>query len=114
MIFAADAGPHSSRATPSLHEAPHRQYQTATGRQSTYLSPETVQTSQAGSQDKFTAGRRRPGDDRIGGFEYVILVLRREAVLAHQPTDQGRAFSTGTKVKLNGAERWAAVTRRKG
>ena len=58
MIFAADAGRHSSRATPSLHDAPHRRYQTATGRRSTYLSPETVQTNPAGSFLGPPSGRR--------------------------------------------------------
>ena len=35
MIFAADGWPHSSRATPSLHEATHRHIATETGRRST-------------------------------------------------------------------------------
>lgn len=49
MILAADMGRHSGRATPFLHDGPYRQFETATGGQSTYLLPNPVQTNQATS-----------------------------------------------------------------
>jgi MFS-type transporter involved in bile tolerance (Atg22 family) len=49
MNLAADMGRHSGRATPSLHDTPHRHFEEATGRQSTYLLPITVQTNRATS-----------------------------------------------------------------
>jgi len=54
MKLAADMGRHSGRALPSLHDAPYRQIEEATGRQSTYPSPIAVQTNPATSQP--TAG----------------------------------------------------------
>jgi hypothetical protein len=56
MNFAADAGPHSGRATPFLHEARHRHITMVTGRRTTYLSAETVQTNPAGSEGRLGAG----------------------------------------------------------
>jgi len=49
MNLAADVGRHSGRATPSLHDTPHRHFEETTGRQSTYLLPITVQTNRATS-----------------------------------------------------------------
>jgi len=49
MKLAADMGRHSGRALPSLHDAPYRQIEEATGRQSTYPSPIAVQTNPATS-----------------------------------------------------------------
>ena len=49
MNLAADMGRHSGRATPSLHDTPHRHFEETTGRQSTYLLPITVQTNRATS-----------------------------------------------------------------
>jgi len=49
MNLAADMGRHSGRATPSLHDDPYRQIEEATGRQSTYPEPITVQTNRATS-----------------------------------------------------------------
>ena len=49
MSLAADLGHHSGRATPSLHDAPYRQFKEATGRRSTYPSPIPVQTNRATS-----------------------------------------------------------------
>jgi hypothetical protein len=46
MNFAADMVRHSGRATPSLHDAPYRQFEQATGRRSTYPLPIPVQTTQ--------------------------------------------------------------------
>ena len=50
MNSAADMGRHSSRATPSLHDSPYRQFKTATGRRSTYPLPIPAQTNPATSQ----------------------------------------------------------------
>jgi hypothetical protein len=49
MNLAADVGRHSGRATPSLHDTPHRHFEETTGRQSTYLLPITVQTNRTTS-----------------------------------------------------------------
>ena len=49
MNLAADMGRHSGRATPSLHDAPYRQIEEATGRRSTYPLPILVQTNRASS-----------------------------------------------------------------
>ena len=49
MTLAADMGRHSGRATPSLHDAPYRQFEKATGRRSTYPLPIPVQTNRATS-----------------------------------------------------------------
>jgi len=49
MIFAAICGPPSGRATPSLREAHKWHSVTVTGRRSTYISGQTVQTNPAGS-----------------------------------------------------------------
>ena len=49
MNLAADVGRHSGRATPSLHDTPHRHFEETTDRQSTYLLPITVQTNPATS-----------------------------------------------------------------
>ena len=49
MNLAADMGRHSGRATPSLHDTPHRHFEETTGRQSTYILPITVQTNRATS-----------------------------------------------------------------
>ena len=51
MNSAADMGRHSSRATPSLHDSPYRQFKTATGRRSTYPLPIPAQTNPATSMD---------------------------------------------------------------
>ena len=51
MSLAADMGHHSGRATPSLHDAPYRQFEEATGRRSTYPLPIAVQTNPATSAD---------------------------------------------------------------
>ena len=51
MIFAADRGPHSGRATPSLRDARDRHLGKTTGRPSTYLSPIPVQTNPATSHE---------------------------------------------------------------
>ena len=51
MKLAADMGRHSGRATPSLHDAPYRQIEEATGRRSTYPAPIPVQTNRATSTD---------------------------------------------------------------
>ena len=48
MSLAADMGRHSGRATPSLHDAPYRQFE-ETGRRSTYPSPIPVQINPATS-----------------------------------------------------------------
>ena len=45
MSLAADMGHNSGRATPSLHDAPYRQFEEATGRRSTYPLPIPVQTN---------------------------------------------------------------------
>jgi len=58
MKLAADMGRHSGRALPSLHDAPYRQIEEATGRQSTYPSPIAVQTNPATS----TLGSRSRDD----------------------------------------------------
>ena len=42
-------GRHSGRATPSLHDTPHRQIEEATGRRSTYPLPILLQTNRATS-----------------------------------------------------------------
>lgn len=49
MISAADIGPHSSRATPSLRDAQYRQFNEQPGRRSTYPAPIAVQTNRATS-----------------------------------------------------------------
>jgi hypothetical protein len=49
MNLAADMGHHSGRATPSLRDVPCRQFEKATGRQSTYPLPIPVQTNPATS-----------------------------------------------------------------
>ena len=49
MKLAADMGRHSGRAPPSLHDAPYRQFEEATGRRSTYPLPIPVQTNRATS-----------------------------------------------------------------
>jgi hypothetical protein len=49
MNLAADMGRYSGRATPSLHDAPYRQFEETTGRRSTYLLPIAVQTNPATS-----------------------------------------------------------------
>src|SRR5271166_5304812 len=49
MSFAAVAGPHSGRATPSLREAPQQQPMSTTGRGSTYRRRNAVQTNPATS-----------------------------------------------------------------
>src|SRR5271166_5825799 len=49
MSFAAAAGPHSGRATPSLREAPQQQPMSTTGRGSTYRRRNAVQTNPATS-----------------------------------------------------------------
>ena len=49
MNLAADMGRHSGRATPSLHDAPYRQFKEATGRRPTYSLPIPVQTNRATS-----------------------------------------------------------------
>lgn len=45
MTLAVDMGRHSGRATPSLHDGPYRQFETATGGRSTYPLPNPVQTN---------------------------------------------------------------------
>jgi hypothetical protein len=66
MNLAADVGRHSGRATPSLHDTPHRHFEETTGRQSTYLLPITVQTNRttfgrlatsSGGMRKMTGGK---------------------------------------------------------
>ena len=57
MNLAADMGRHSGRATPSLHDAPYRQIEEATGRRSTYPLPILVQTNRATSKER---ARPRP------------------------------------------------------
>ena len=66
MNLAADMGHHSGRATPSLHDAPYRQFEEATGRRSTYPLPIPVQTNPATSLTRF-AGRLslRGFNDRV-------------------------------------------------
>lgn len=49
MNLAADMGHHSGRATPSLHDAPYRQFEEPPGRRSTYPLPIPVQTNPATS-----------------------------------------------------------------
>lgn len=49
MNLAADMGRHSGRATPSLHDAPYRQFDDETGRRSTYPRSNPVQTNPATS-----------------------------------------------------------------
>ena len=49
MNLAADMGRHSGRATPSLLDAPYRQFEETTGRRSTYSLPIPVQTNPATS-----------------------------------------------------------------
>ena len=51
MNLGADMGRHSGRATPSLHDAPYRQFKEATGRRPTYSLPIPVQTNRATSLD---------------------------------------------------------------
>jgi hypothetical protein len=57
MNLAADMGRHSGRATPSLLDAPYRQFEEATGRRSTYPLPIPVQTNPATSLLAFGGSR---------------------------------------------------------
>jgi hypothetical protein len=57
MNLATDMARHSGRATPSLHDTPHRQFEETIGRQSTYLLPITVQTNRATSVCTHHPGR---------------------------------------------------------
>ena len=50
MNLAADMGRHSGRATPSLLDAPYRQFEETTGRRSTYPLPIPVQANPATSE----------------------------------------------------------------
>jgi hypothetical protein len=61
MSLAADMGRHSSRATPSLHDASYRQFEETTGRRSTWQSPTPVQTNPATSTIEMPALRMRNG-----------------------------------------------------
>ena len=63
MNLAADMGRHSGRATPSLHDTPHRHFEETTGRQSTYLLPIAVQTNRATSMYHT---EKQIGDQAVG------------------------------------------------
>ena len=60
MSLAAAMGHRSGRATPSLHDAPYRQFEEATGRRSTYPLPIAVQTNPATSTVRFWSNRFGP------------------------------------------------------
>ena len=78
MNLAADMGRHSGRATPSLLDAPYRQFEETTGRRPTYPLPIPVQTNPATSLDQADSVQLACGDARP--FE---VHPRRLAEIAH-------------------------------
>src|SRR5271167_1963801 len=81
MSFAAVAGPHSGRATPSLREAPQQQPMSTTGRGSTYRRRNAVQTNPATSLIRNPQGRianriREVGEPQVCTSIIVAAELR--------------------------------------
>src|SRR5271166_4928097 len=87
MSFAAAAGPHSGRATPSLREAPQQQPMSTTGRGSTYRRRNAVQTNPATSVGEAPAELLAPaphgliGDDPLSQQELNIPQTQAEHMI---------------------------------
>lgn len=75
MISAADMGRHSGRATPSLHDGPYRQFETATGRRSTYPLPNPVQTNPTTSEFKRIAMRACRTDQSFTALNHICSAI---------------------------------------
>src|SRR6185503_15054180 len=95
MNFAADCGPHSGRATPSLRDARNRHLGKTTGRRSTYLSPIPVQTNPASSPA------------RLIGVE-MLMVLEYQAFIDDSYHDDGEFVLAG---HIAAVDKWAAFAR---
>ena len=73
MNLAADMGRHSGRATPSLLDAPYRQFDDETGRRSTYPTPIPVQINPATSQISWNSEKSPFKELRYGYMDGVEL-----------------------------------------
>jgi hypothetical protein len=81
MNLAADMRHHFGRATPSLRDAPYRQFEKATGRRSTYPLPIAVQTNPATS---------------VRLVRMTDLASRKDGLRALRPRTRGTAAKLAT------------------